>query len=232
MPVLRYYDVTKPVTIQSDASQSGLGCCLMQEGQPIAFASRALTQAERNYAQIEKEYLSIVFACQRFYNYLYGQDLIAAETDHKSLISLMLMTLKNYSLKVVYKLGQEMFISDTLSRATAECAGRGMAYQRHNICSLQQVQEGLQHVNQADYLNVSEKRLGQIRLHTDLDESLQMLKSAVLVGWPDIKEKTSLIIRGYWPYRDKISAQNGIMFRGQSYHSKIAAPGDACTHTF
>uniref|UniRef100_A0A8C5MQE6 Reverse transcriptase/retrotransposon-derived protein RNase H-like domain-containing protein n=1 Tax=Leptobrachium leishanense TaxID=445787 RepID=A0A8C5MQE6_9ANUR len=65
-PVLKYYDVTTPVTIQSDASKTGLGCCLLQAGQPIAFASRALTLTEQNYAQIEKECLSIVFACQRF----------------------------------------------------------------------------------------------------------------------------------------------------------------------
>ena len=226
MPVLRYYDVTKPVTIQSDASQSGLGCCLMQEGQPIAFASRALTQTERNYAQIEKECLSIVFACQRFHHYLYGRDLIAAETDHKPLISIfskpllsapkrlqgMLMTLQNYSLKVVYKPGQEMFISDTLSRATAECTGRGTAYQRHTVCSLQQEQEDMQYVNQADFLNVSDQRLEQIRKHTERDECLQTLKSTVLVGWPEVKEKAPLIVRGFWSYRDEISAQNGILF--------------------
>ena len=64
MPVLRYYNVMKPVTIQSDTSQRGLGCCLMQEDQTVTFASRALTPTEQNYAQIEKECLSIVFSCQ------------------------------------------------------------------------------------------------------------------------------------------------------------------------
>ena len=86
-PVLKYY-VTKPVTVQSDASQNGLGCCLLQDGQPVAFASRALTPAERNYAQIEKECLSIVFACQRFHYYLYGRGDVTAETDHKPLIAI------------------------------------------------------------------------------------------------------------------------------------------------
>ncbi|KAK7918719.1 hypothetical protein WMY93_010003 [Mugilogobius chulae] len=65
-PVLKYYDVTKPVTIQSDASQKGLGCCLLQDGQPVGFASRALTQTEQNYAQIEKECLSIVLHVSAF----------------------------------------------------------------------------------------------------------------------------------------------------------------------
>lgn len=58
-PILRYYDVTKPVTIQSDASLKGLGCCLLQEGQPIGYASRALTQTEQNYAQFEKDVLCL-----------------------------------------------------------------------------------------------------------------------------------------------------------------------------
>ena len=57
-PVLRYYDVSKPVTIQADASQSGLGCCLLQEGRPVHYPSRAMTDTEKNYAQIEKELLA------------------------------------------------------------------------------------------------------------------------------------------------------------------------------
>ena len=65
-PVLRYYVRHDEVTIQCDASQHGLGAALMQLGQPVAYASRALTPAETRYAQIEKELLAIVFACDRF----------------------------------------------------------------------------------------------------------------------------------------------------------------------
>ncbi len=66
VPVLRYYDINKLVTIQNDSSQTGLGCCFLQEGQAVVFASRALSQTEQNYVQIEKECLSIAFACQHF----------------------------------------------------------------------------------------------------------------------------------------------------------------------
>lgn len=86
-PVLKYYDIDKPVTIQSDTSKNGLGCCLLQQGQTVAFASRALTCSEQNYAEIEKECLSIVFTCQRFHHYLYGRESITAETDHKALMT-------------------------------------------------------------------------------------------------------------------------------------------------
>ena len=64
-PVLQYYDVTKKVTLQCDASQSGVGTALLQDGYPVAFTSRALTSTERNYAQIEKELLYSHSACLR-----------------------------------------------------------------------------------------------------------------------------------------------------------------------
>ena len=83
-PVLKLYGVTKNVTIQTDSSQDGLGSCLLQEGHPIAYASRSLTEAEKNYAQIERELLAIVFACEKFNQYIYGKE-VTVQTDHKPL---------------------------------------------------------------------------------------------------------------------------------------------------
>ena len=61
---LRYYDRNLPVTVQADASCRGLGACLIQkhnrEDQPIAFASKSLTDAETRYANIEREFLVIM----------------------------------------------------------------------------------------------------------------------------------------------------------------------------
>ena len=74
-PVLLYYDVSQPCTVQADAYQTGLGACLMQGGQPIAYVSRTLMSAEANYAQIEKELLAICFACAKFHCYIYGKEL-------------------------------------------------------------------------------------------------------------------------------------------------------------
>ena len=71
--ILAFYDVRKSATIQTDASQSGLRCGLMQQGRPLAFASCALTDAEQNYSQIEKEMLAICFACTKFNQYIYGK---------------------------------------------------------------------------------------------------------------------------------------------------------------
>ena len=56
----------------------------MQKGQPVAYASRSLTETERNYTQIEKELLAIVFGTEKFNQYTYGRRVIV-ESDHKPL---------------------------------------------------------------------------------------------------------------------------------------------------
>jgi hypothetical protein len=71
-PVLKYYESTKPLIIQCDASDHGLGAALIQEGKPVAFASRALTHAEKQYAKIEKELLAIVYGTEHFHQYTYS----------------------------------------------------------------------------------------------------------------------------------------------------------------
>ena len=70
---LRYYYHTKPMTVQADVSQRGLGTCLLQDDQPIAFASKSLTDTETRYTNIERELLAIVFACQWFNTYILGR---------------------------------------------------------------------------------------------------------------------------------------------------------------
>ena len=128
--MLKYFDPSKKVTLQCDASESRPGAVILQEGQPIAFSSRALTSTERNYAQIEKELLSIADGCTHFDQYVYGRP-ITVQTDHKRLESIfkksllsapkrlqrMLLQLQRYSLNIVYKPGKELFLADTLSRA-------------------------------------------------------------------------------------------------------------------
>ena len=93
-PVLKYFDNRKPVVVQCDASQSGLGCALMQDGSPLAYGSRVLSVTEQMYAQIEKKCLAIVFAMEKFHTFVYGR-VISVETDHKPLISIFSKALNN-----------------------------------------------------------------------------------------------------------------------------------------
>lgn len=67
-PLLKNYDPSQELTIQCDASQRGLGAALLQEGRPIVFASRTLTDAKTRYTQIEKEMLAVVVALQKSIN--------------------------------------------------------------------------------------------------------------------------------------------------------------------
>ncbi len=83
-PVLKFFNVDKPTVIECDAALDGLGACLIQEGHPICYASRALTPSEQNYPQIEKEMLSMVFACEKFHTYIYGLP-CTIYNDHKPL---------------------------------------------------------------------------------------------------------------------------------------------------
>ena len=91
-PVLQYYDETTPLKVSTDASKDGIGSALLQEvdghWMPVAYASRAMTESERSYAQIEKEMLGVVYGCERFHCYTYGRT-FTVETDHKPLIVIL-----------------------------------------------------------------------------------------------------------------------------------------------
>ena len=130
---LKYYDRNLPVTVQADASLRGLGACLIQkhngEDQPIAFASKSLTDVETRYANIERELLAIVFACQHFSTYLLGRSFIA-KSDHKPLemiamknlanvpprLQRMLLELQRYNVTIKYRPGNQMQLANALSR--------------------------------------------------------------------------------------------------------------------
>ena len=95
---LRYYNRTKLVTVQVDASLRGLGVCLIQkhngEDQLITFASKSLTDAETRYVNIERELLAIVFACQCFSTYLLGRSFIV-DSNHKPLNTIAMKNFAN-----------------------------------------------------------------------------------------------------------------------------------------
>ncbi|XP_064475427.1 uncharacterized protein K02A2.6-like [Ornithodoros turicata] len=91
-PVLAHYDPHRPLILSCDASPYGVGAVLAQEDnegneRPVAFASRTLGPAERNYSQLDKEGLAIVYAVVHFHMYLAGRH-VQIYTDHKPLLGI------------------------------------------------------------------------------------------------------------------------------------------------
>ena len=215
-PILRYYSLEEEVTLQCDASQSGLGAALMQNGQPVAYASRALTSAETRYAQIEKELLAIVFACDRFEAYIYGRKLVHVESDHQPLemivqkplntapkrLQRMLLQLQKYSLDVKYKKGSHMYLADTLSRAYLPEA---------NICTMSQE---LAEVDHTLSLALTPERLQQFQHASADDTVLQELRKIIQQGWPDNKFGLTPVLHAYYDFRDELTVQNQLVFKG------------------
>ena len=203
---------------------------LLQKGQPVAFASRALSRTEQAYTQIEKECLAILFACERFDQYLLGRDLVTVNTDHKPLVPIfsksifsapkrlqrMILRLQKYNLEVKYCPGTQMYIADMLSRAflKEQQYKEITPYQIFRLQHEEAVFRAIEEINFAEYLRVSEATQQQIKKHTQADASLQTLLTTVLSGWPSTREAVSPCIRMYWGYREEITAQNGVLYKG------------------
>ena len=228
-PVLKFFE--EEVEIHCDASDRGLGACLMQRGQPVAYTSRSMTATEVNYAQIEKEMLAILFAVERFEQCVYGRP-VKIETDHKPLESIfrksllsapkrlqrMLLRLQKFDLQVSYKKGTEMFLAETLSRAyrVRRDITQVGAEDVLNIENMRgNTERELESINMIQYLPVSDATHTAIREATEADTTLRQLKTIIRQGWPASKKEPSENVRDYFSFREELSIQNGLVFKGE-----------------
>ena len=77
----------RPTILQTDASKRGLGAVILQDSRPVMFTSRALTGAEKNYQNLERECLVTIWGMEKFHYFLYGKQ-FTLETDQKPLVSI------------------------------------------------------------------------------------------------------------------------------------------------
>lgn len=132
-PILHLPDISRQFILRTDASDVGIGAVLLQEFDdekfPIAFASKKLNKAQRNYSVMEKESLAIVWGVQKFESYLYGRE-FKLETDHQPLLCMQrskvangrimrwALALQPYRYRMVAIKGKENVGADYLSRST------------------------------------------------------------------------------------------------------------------
>lgn len=162
--MLTHYDPRKSLVLECDASPHGLSTVLSHrcDGgvQPVGFHSRTLTTAEKNYSQLEREFLALAFAVMKFCDYLLGRDFTLV-TDHKPLVGLFhhdrvvpvmaaariqqwAVILGGYSYRIEYRAGTSNVNADAMSRLPLLADQKGLEEELPEIiASLEELDDGL-----------------------------------------------------------------------------------------
>ena len=192
-PILAHYDPNRSLKLAADASAYGIGAVLShcyKDGseRPIAFTSRTLTVAEKNYAQIDKEALALIYGVQKFHVYLYGQRFTLV-TDHKPLVTLLGPT-KGIPLTAAARLQRwalllagyqyEIQFKPTLKHANADGLSR-LPLTSHNKDNKDDVETTLFNLAQIECLPV---RAEQVQRATARDAILSRVLQFTKNGWP------------------------------------------------
>uniref|UniRef100_A0A1I8BLH5 RNA-directed DNA polymerase n=1 Tax=Meloidogyne hapla TaxID=6305 RepID=A0A1I8BLH5_MELHA len=139
--LLTHFDPELEIIVTADASNYGVGAVISHrfpdgKEKVIEYASKSLNAAEKNYSQIEKEGLALVYAVQKFHKMLYGRKFVL-RTDHKPLLAIFCknkgikvfsasrlqrwaLLLTNYDFKIEFVRTDHMGMADTLSRLISE----------------------------------------------------------------------------------------------------------------
>ena len=171
--------------------------------------SRALTETEQRYLNIERELLAIVFALERLDHYTFGRT-ITVQSNHQPLQSIwkkliastsprlqrLLLRLAHYDINIEFLHGKENVIADMLSR----------------VCPLQSSNSiPVHHITQN--APISQTRLQELRLATQSDPTLCSLSKIIHEGWPQSKKDCPEQVLEFWDLRQEISEENGILYK-------------------
>ena len=194
-PVLAHYDGRKPVRLITDASLYGLGAVLVQvdgdgNERPVRFASRSLSTAEKNYAQVEREGLAVIFGVKRFRQYLWGRK-FSLVTDNKPLTTMLgpktpgpalaaarmqrwALILAEYTYDVEYRKAADIPMADFLSRLPVpEAEETDRITDEDTVCFLEQ------------WDRMAPLTCEHVKRATGRDRVLSKVAQYLLSGWPE-----------------------------------------------
>ena len=212
--------MTRLRNTQCNASKKGLGTVLLQESKPVMYMSRALTETEQRYSNIERELLAIVFALERLDLYTFGRT-ITVQSDHqplqriwkKSIVSAsprlqrLLLRLVHYDLNIEFLRGKENMIADALSRVCLLQSSDSKT--RDSNIDVKPVH----HITQTAL--VSKTRLQELRLATQSDPTLCSLTKTIHKGWPQAKKDCPEQLLDFKSFRQEISEEDGLLYKNQ-----------------
>ena len=214
---LPYFNPKSDTTLQTNASKKGLGAVILQDARPVMFASRALTGAEKNYQNLERECLAMIWGMEKFHYFLYGKK-FTLETDQKPLVSIykkhmveilpriQRLIVRNFPYQpfdVQYRRGKEIPLADVLSRVTPTPVGEDG------------IQLPIVAVNLiTSKIPVSSSEIDLIHGESAEDPTLNLLRHYIHMGWPIDRRMLPHELHTFWNYREDLSMENGLITKG------------------
>ena len=227
-PALLPYDPTYETKLSADASSWGVGAVLFQRKtpssgwQPVACASRSMTSAECNYAQIEKEALALTWSCDRFNHYLLGLAVFTMETDHKPLVPLFStkllhslparvlrfrLRLARYHFNIIHVPGKYLHSADALSRAPDQLQPS------RDITELS-ADADTSASSVLEVLDVLPAHLSAVGDAQQTDQLSRTLSHYITTGWPNYSQLAPEL-KPFWSMRQELTLSSGLILRGQ-----------------
>ena len=205
---LAWFKSGEESVLQTDASGTAIAAVLMQNGLPVAYASRMLTETEKRYSQLEREFLGIVFGLLKFRQIVLGNSCVV-QTDHKAIIALMdkridtlplrlqrwILKIQEFSVEYQFIQGKDNVLADALSRnCNTSLQDESMDDVEYSVCFI---------------LKATPLNLKEVAEATAQDPLLTKLLQCIQNNWQDYSNDSEIrnAMKPFYHFRDELSAK-------------------------